>query len=89
LIKTEKNDVSSMTLDGFIYAPEDHVEIFWKRAGVGAGEKPLYFTGFGVLSDTIDLHGYNQLYIEAAQLHKIIPELALGNGEITSVRLIE
>jgi hypothetical protein len=75
VLKTSKNDTSSMTLDGVIYTPQDHFEFFWKRAGVAANEKPLYFTNFGVIADTIDLHGYNQLYISVPEDRDVFPEL--------------
>ena len=75
VLKTSKNDTSSMTLDGVIYTPQDHFEFFWKRAGVAVNEKPLYFTNFGVIADTIDLHGYNQLYISVPEDRDVFPEL--------------
>ena len=75
VLKTSNNDTSSMTLDGVIYTPQDHFEFFWKRSGVGVDEKPLYFTNFGVIADTIDLHGYNQLYISVPDDRDVFPEL--------------
>lgn len=88
LFKTNKNDTSAMELNGYLYSPQDHMEIFWKRAGVGAGEKPLRFRDFGVTARTIDLHGYNQLFIDASDLDALIPELASSTGS-GKLRLIE
>jgi Flp pilus assembly protein TadG len=87
LLKTKQNDVAWMSLDGIIYTPEDHFELFWKRAGVGINEKPLTFRNFGLIADTIDLHGYNQLFIETPDLSAMPPELLSNGGNNGIARL--
>jgi hypothetical protein len=88
VFKTSKNDVAFMALDGIMYAPEDHFELHWKRAGVGANERPLYFRNFGLIADTIDLHGYNQVYISTPDPNLIAPELMTAGTGAGKVRLV-
>ena len=63
------------------------MEIFWKRAGVGVNEKMLHFKNFGVIADTIDLHGYNQLRIDVPQNTQQFQGLSSTQLSVEDVRL--
>jgi Flp pilus assembly protein TadG len=87
LIKSTVRDASWMSLNGVIYTPEDNMQLFWQRGGVGASEKPLSWTNFGLIANTIDMHGYNQLFIAPSPM--LAPGTASSGGSSDLARLIE
>ncbi|WP_155847476.1 pilus assembly protein TadG-related protein [Asticcacaulis sp. AC402] len=84
VIKSSLRDGSKSNVDGIIYAPQDDVLMWWERVGTGSGEQPLYWKNFGIVANKIDLHGYNQIFVEPNKYAK-----SSGAASARGARLIQ